>query len=869
MSKTRKPLTEGQIERRNEVIATLKSLIFPLVLCAVLALGVFLIIKFVNVEEVSKTVVPYGYEGDGNEIVLETDDLTLRMDPLTTAFTVEQKSTGKVWYSVAKNAENDGYALGSEKGKLQSNLFLTYSIENGLLTTYDSFSYSVKNGIYDIQTEGDTIKIFYSLGNVEREYIIPTVITKKRLDEFKKSMPDDKASVITEYYKKYDIKKLKDTDDKEQLLADYPILETEVIYVLRSTTKESTKKSLEATFEAAGYTYDEYLADKELDMSTADVDKSVFNLEMDIRLDNNDLVVEVPLKSIDCPTGYYAYEINLLPYFGAGGMDEEGYMLVPEGGGAIINYNNGKVAQSSYFANVYGWDMDLSRKAVVHDTRASYGVFGHATAGSSFLCILEDGASYAAVQADVSGKNNGYNYVNALYSLASREQFDLGASSNTTIYAHLEELPDENLVQRYRFIDSDDYSDMAATYREYLQDRYGNYLALNSDVNVPVNIEVVGAVDKVKQILGVPVSRPLELTSYKEAQSMMEELYAAGFTNMSMKYTGWCNGGVNQKILQNVRLVPGLGSGKDLKALSAKASELGVNVALNGVTNYEHESNIFDGFFSYRDAARLVSKERAALYVYSHVTYAQRENDDNLYYLLHTGLAFKMAENLRNAARKYSLGVSFEDIGMDLSSDFYKKDYYSREAVKNLQEELLKSMDDAGEYIMINSGNEFAVPYADIVTDVDLKGSDYTIIDAKIPFYQMAIHGYVDYTGRSLNVCGNDEEELLNCAEYGAGLKFTLMDESSFTLQKTLYTSYYGSEYDAWKDRMIDIYTRYNNELSGLFNQEMVDHEIVDVDVTCTTYADGTKVYVNYNFSDNFTTPEGTVVSPRDYAVVR
>lgn len=87
------------------------------------------------------------------------------------------------------------------------------------------------------------------------------------------------------------------------------------------------------------------------------------------------------------------------------------------------------------------------------------------------------------------------------------------------------------------------------------------------------------------------------------------------------------------------------------------ANELGIDLYLNGVTQYEYDSNIFNGFFSYADAARFISKERAEIYQYSAVTYAQREGADS-YYLLHADLAEKMADNLQAAAVKYGAGVS-------------------------------------------------------------------------------------------------------------------------------------------------------------------------------------------------------------------
>ena len=184
------------------------------------------------------------------------------------------------------------------------------------------------------------------------------------------------------------------------------------------------------------------------------------------------------------------------------------------------------------------------------------------------------------------------------------------------------------------------------------------------------------------------------------------------------------------------------------------------------------------------------------------------------------------------------------------------------------QSERLKELSADGTNIMINMGNDYAAIYSDMITNMDLQGSEYTILDAYVPFYQLAIHGYVNYTGAALNVSGHTEDELLLSAEYGAGLYFTLMRETAFALQKTLYTEYYGSDYDAWHDKLSEIYTRYNEELGHTFNQEMTSHECITSELKCTTYEDGTRVYVNYGYADAVTA-EGIEVPARDYKVVR
>lgn len=854
-------------ELKRALVRQLKSLIAPGIIALIILVGVLVIINYKPVEEEEEIVRVNAWEGEATEIVLENEELKFVMDPATTQFTLEVKSSGKVWSSNPDGASSDSLALTSEKGRLQSTLALTWSNRTGVDATYNNYDYSIAKGIYDIEMGGDYVKVYYSIGDVQKEYIIPPVITDEEFNKWLGLMSQQEAGIVKESYKKYDINNLGKKDDKEQLLADYPILADEVIWVLRSSTKDHQKSRYEEYFEAAGYTMEDYRADKELSMAEDSSDKPIFNINVIYRLDGDDLLVEVPLGEMEYKEEYPLYNLSVLPFFGAGGTQDQGYMLVPEGGGALINYNNGKSAQNDYYANMYGWDMALNRVAMVHSTRNYFNVFGVSQGDDSFICILEDGASYASINADISGRKNSYNYVYPIYSVALREKYDVGKIADSSIYVYLQELPEGSLVQRYSFVDSGSYVDMAKDYQSYLLDRYEGYMTLNEDTEAPVAVEIMGAIDKVKQVVGIPMSRPLKLTTFKEAAEIVKELKDDGLNNMSVKLVGWANGGFQQKVLNRVKPVSALGSKKDLQNMIDSAKELGVDVYLDGVTQYAYDSNIFNGFFTYTDAARFISKEKAELYEYNPISFGQSEWKGS-FYLLHPDVAAEMTQNLIAAADKYGTGVAFRETGRDLSADYYRKDVRNRQEVLVQQADEFKELADSGRKVMINMGNDYAAPYCDMITNMDLQGSEYTILDTYVPFYQMALHGYVNYCGEPLNLASDTEDELLRSAEYGAGLQFNLMKETAFILQKTLYTEYYGSDYGAWHDRLVETYTRYNAELGHIFNQRMTGHEQLTADLACTMYEDGTKVYVNYGYLD-LTTEDGTVIPARDYKVIR
>ena len=347
---------------------------------------------------------------------------------------------------------------------------------------------------------------------------------------------------------------------------------------------------------------------------------------------------------------------------------------------------------------------------------------------------------------------------------------------------------------------------------------------------------------------------------------MITDLKKSGIEDLSVKLSGWANGGINQKILKKVKLVGRLGSKKDLKNLTSCAAENQVDLYLDGVATYEYDSNLLNGFLVFRDAATFANEKRVKLLPFDKIYYGE-QNDQNPYYLLKPEIILQNVENLSKAADTYGgAGISLRDIGYELSADYNQKQLVTRENMKKEQVALLNGIKASGQKIMTNMGNDYTLGVTDFITNMDLNGSGYTILDAAVPFYQIAIHGYVNYAGEALNLTADCEEELLKSAEYGAGLYFSLMDADATELQNTKYTQYFGANYEASKDELFAIYTRYQKELGSVFHQRIVDHAILDSGITLTVYEDGTKVYVNYNY-DNVTM-DGIEIPARDYLVM-
>ncbi|MBR3813200.1 MAG: hypothetical protein IKK38_04940 [Spirochaetaceae bacterium] len=823
--------------------------------------------RLANVGKIADTVLErfeYLKEGQPEKYVLENDDLRFELDPDTTVFSVTQKSTGHVWYSNPVDSQNDKFALQKEKDNMRSPFLLKYSTINGVDTSYDFFNYSISKEAYRIKQTGDEITIDYSIGDIERVYVYPMALTEKDMNGYLEKFSASEQRSIKQNYRKLELGSLLASDDKNQLLQQYPMLKDEPVYVIRDPLQTFLKEKNEKMFASIGYTREDY--DRDILMYAGGKIKNVpgFNISVTYKLDGNNLVVKVPFDKISYKRDFPIIRLSILPYFGAGGKDDKGFMLVPEGGGSIINFNNGKTRQNAYYCDIYGWDYGTDRDAVMTETRAAFPVFGIANGDSSFISIMQKGAEYGAVSADVAGKLGSYNYVFADYKMLHGEKYEPSSRNINTQYAYERGLPEgEYIEQIYSFIDSNSYAEMAKHYRKYL---FGD--AANASVkSVPVSVEIVGAISKTQQVFGMPKLLPYQLTSYKQAAGIIKSIDEMNIPSCYIKLTGFINSGVKQKSLQKFKLIKQLGGASAFDKMIEETKNCSPKLYLDGQVQYAFLPGANDGFNHFSHASRFASSEVCELSEYSPIWYGKRDTVA-YYYLLKPEISKKAALNLCNNASKHNLsGISFRDDGYQLSADYNPKKKVSRAAVKDIQLETFKEIEKSGLGIMINAGNVYAVKDADCVTNMTFHGNDYAILDKHVPFYQIALHGNVTFTGSSINIANEIQQNILESAECGAGLAFTFFAESERRLQETDFTEYYASNFDNWQKKMNDIYSRYNSEMKSVCNARIDNHEFISDDVTLTTFDNGYSVLVNFGYVD-FTTPDGVLISARDYKVM-
>ena len=131
-----------------------------------------------------------------------------------------------------------------------------------------------------------------------------------------------------------------------------------------------------------------------------------------------------------------------------------------------------------------------------------------------------------------------------------------------------------------------------------------------------------------------------------------------------------------------------------------------------------------------------------------------------------------------------------------------------------------------------------------------LHSSQYIIETQDVPFYQIAMHGLINYSTESLNAFYDQDYYMLKAIETGSDLKYTLGAQNFDQLQFTEFQYYNYINYNDWKDTIIETYNKVSEVNSKVSDAKIIGHEYLTDDVVQTTYDNGISVVVNYSQSD-------------------
>ncbi|MEK5059124.1 hypothetical protein BK126_00565 [Paenibacillus sp. FSL H7-0326] len=767
--------------------------------------------------------------------IAQNNSLQLFIHEETAEIAVLHKQSGQIWRSNPADRDKDGIATGINKDLLSSQTRLSFFNSLGQSSSVNSYTDSVGHKQVSYEAIDNGVQVHYQFGSTERSIEdLPVKISKERFEQKLLSQLDSAGQRAL---------KIGYTEDKE-----------EGIYTRNDKALQGLQlsRALKA-FETAGYTEEDLEQDHtEHGIELEQSGPRLFMLTMEYELDGEDLLVRIPSSGIHFPEEYPINTISVLDYFGAGGSNEEGSIFVPDGSGALIHFNNGKVQYPAYQQDIYGPDMTMKvREVSSNEAKARLPVFGLIREEGAFLGIIEEGDAVAVVNADISGKLNSYNNVYPSFYVVNKSDVTLQASDMVRTLPKFQAKPTaSDFVVRYAFVGAEkaSYSGLASLYRDYLLQTGGLPESKTSreQNSLPFYLKLLGGMSTRQHILGIPYDSTEALTTFDEAQNILSALKEKKVSNIQVRYAGWFNDGLYHRMPDSINVDRAIGGKKGMREFSSFTRESGIgfypDVAMLSVQSKK-------GFRPSKEASRTLTQEPAVIYPMDPAR--QRRNlDRSPSYVLSPNLLDELTEEmLKDTAPLPMDGLSLRDLAEQLNSDMNPKKLLDRTQSLSVVTKALEQIKQQAGSVVADGGNGYALPYVTDLTDAPMTSSRFKLEDEEIPFYQLVLHGSISYTGTPYNLSTytNARQYVLKLIEYGASPYFAWFNAPNHVVKETDYDHLYASNYEQWIDLAAQIYNEVNQANLPFAGRSMKSHESLAEGVFRTTYEGGGFAIVNYN----------------------
>ncbi len=785
-----------------------------------------------NAENSGETVGKKAVPADGFIEVLNNDEFSLYFSQYTGSIALQSKTGDNIWYSNPQNIDES--IDGNSSPNLKSQLIFRY-YNGSALEVMDSYSFGILNdNIPDFTVEDGILKVYYLIGNTEFSIdMLPPVMTKKSMEKniLSKLNEEDKAKV-TERYTYYE-RDMLDSETYKKVELSFPSIKDGDLYVLGSGIPSYIAKNIYEIFLKAGYTIDDLQKYcDENGIKNRYEEKPYFKAELKYSLNNNGLNVTLSPESIEYAKDYPPTRVDILPYFGAKDNKQKGYLLVPDGSGAYISLNNGKTSDGAYEKQIYTVDSSIL------STTKNYGVketslpfFGLASGKGSFIASIKSGYEAAGIFADISGRNCSYNSINPYFTVFSSDVVSVSGHQLDNFVKSSENIFSDDYSIDYIFTDEySSYSELAVLYRNYLIEN--KILKEKSQNKNSMNLSFMGAAEVTKSFLGIPYKTMSPYTTLSEAEEIIRKL---DIKDSDIRLTDFIKGGRNPKDASSLKLQRCVGKLKNIKDLYDISD-----------TAYLSVYSIYQAKASNSKKAVAISQDDAYKLNYNFIN-GFKENSKYLF-LLSSELLNKNSNKLIKQIEKNKLeAINLRDIGYELNSDYDSGSVIDRHRSRINSQKFMESLSDKAK-LSVDKGSIFALPYIEKIWDIPMSSGNYHILDGSIPFYQIAISGYVSYTASAFNDDSEINLQFLKALEYGAEPHFALTYRNPEGI--TYYQEkYYSHQYEHHIPIIKEINKRYSDISKEIIGSSIINH-INYGDYAVTEYDNGVKLFINYTESD-------------------
>lgn len=528
-----------------------------------------------------------------------------------------------------------------------------------------------------------------------------------------------------------------------------------------------------------------------------------------------------------------------------------GYVMVPDGSGALIRFNRNQSSLANYRGFVYGSDANQASSYV--SAQSSYvelknpvmPVFGvaHGNRQAAFLAYATQGSEYMSVVVSPNAQRTTYTYAYPSFTYNNKftQVYNQSGAGYSTLFP---ELNNYDFEMRYDFLSGDgssdgypaDYVGMAKKYRSHLIEE--GVLRERTDLpDMSVRLDFVMA-DVMKSILG---TQTVVTTTTQQVAAILSEFQDDGIASISSGLLGYQSGGYTLGRLWNPRWNGDIGTRGEFTELFKQMQERNIDVSLH--TNY---GGIYEQQMSLiGNASRHINQWYSRYHLYN----AETMPVQTMYNPRPVRVMEWINSHLRNTQSLSPESVTLEGVTSRLYSD-YSDGYQSVTDVIQLYQdafEAFKTTYDVG--VNAVNPNQYLWNFVDRYLQAPMFTSQHLVQTDAVPFLQLVLNGTMEVYGPYVNFSFYTDADVLRMIDYNVFPSFALTHDPSYELISTPLSNFYSTEYTNYDTMIKNVYSRLNSIYSTLNGARWIDRVVRANGVIMNTYEGGQKVYINYTSS--------------------
>lgn len=767
-------------------------------------------------------------------IILENEKYKFDLSTNNTQFIVEDKQTLSKWSS---NPEK----INDQTPNDTNELFVVY-YERKLETPKEVsvLTESINRESYSIKYNDNEVSVLYKIGG-KNEITFIDLPRKIDKDKFENKI----------------IKPLEELASGDfELLADIRFLKSQYLFVDSDNTyflkNISSSKSIEDIYKLifikSEYTYDDYLEDSEKHDFPTEEEIPYFEFVVKYSLNNNGLEVNIINDSIYETERYQISYIDILPYFGVGNIDDEGFTVIPDGAGLFIDHNNNKYNTPTYEKRIYGRDLSIGQGMNIkteEEEVIKLPMYGYAKNNNGFINVVEESEAMSSIRASFKTTTSQGAYTNKIpqtyyrYLIRERDAFHFSSNVSTQrVSVWTNDYNKEDFKSTYIFNDNvESYYDFVSMYKTYIEN---NYDLPNNNDNANMHITILGGYKIKKNFLGIPYNSVQTLTKAKDIEKIISEI---NNENLNISYQGWSNDGIRSSTNTKIKYNKNIASRKEIEKLLKQYSDSSNRIYLEYYVNSGFsDKNIKVS----KDVSKTIFKMPVEYKKYTLSTGVVDQTTLSRYYLNQQAINKIYNKLLETSNKLNNNNILLVDGVNNLHTDFSKNNVNFRdESIKSFNNNINK-LDNKN--LIFRNPYFYSLILNDTHIDISYNTTLHRMVDYEIPFYQLIMNGLFSYYSTSINLdtYNSIDWHLLKAIETGSKPQFTLTYNDTVNLINTEYTDIFSTYYKNWILAINDFSNKLNNY--DILDSNIVNHKVLNRSGTLieVEYSNGKVFKINY-----------------------